>query len=160
MTFMRNWYLIATKSRQENVAIKNLENQKYTIFCPNVIINNKQVILFPGYIFINLDKNTENWSPIRSTKGVLNFVRFGQNFAQVPDNVIEFIRANQLITKDKLINLHKFKPGEKVQITDGVFKNCIAIFKSFKSDERVILLMNILGQQQSINLKQKSLISL
>ena len=157
---MRNWYLIKTKPRQENVAIKNLENQEYYTFCPTVKIKNNNVVLFPGYIFIYLDKKQENWLPIRSTKGVLNFVRFGLNFAQVPDNVIEFIKANKLINKEKLKNLNKFNPGDKVQITDGVFKNCVAIFKSFKSDERVILLMNFLGQQQAINIKQKSLIGL
>ena len=157
---MRNWYLIKTKPRQENVAIKNLENQEYSTYCPTVTINNKYVVLFPGYIFIHLDKKTENWSPIRSTKGVINFVRFGLYFAQVPDNVIEFIKANQLITLEKFKNLDKFKPGDKVQITDGVFKNYVAIFKSFKSDERVLLLMNILGQQQAINIKHESLIAL
>ena len=157
---MRNWYLIKTKPRQENVAIKNLENQKYSTYCPTVTINNKHIVLFPGYLFIYLDKKKENWSPIRSTKGVLNFVRFGLNFAQVPDNVIEFIKANQLNTIEKLKNLNKFKLGDKVQITDGVFKNCVAIFKSFKSEERVMLLMNLLGQQQTINIKQESVIGL
>ena len=157
---MRNWYLIKTKPRQENVAIKNLENQEYSVYCPTVTINNKDVVLFPGYIFIHLDKNKENWSPIRSTKGVNNFVRFGLNFAQVPDNVIEFIKANQLINKEKLKNLNTFKSGDNVQIIDGVFKNCVAIFKSYKSDERVTLLMNILGQQQAINIKHESLIGL
>ena len=160
MNFMKNWYLIKTKPRQEKTAILNLENQKYTTYCPIVIINNKQVVLFPNYIFIHLDKSNEDWSPIRSTKGIVNFVRFGLNFAQIPDNVIEFIKANQLINQEKLINLNKFKPGDKIQITEGVFKNCVAIFKSFKSDERVILLMNILGQQQAINIKQESLIGL
>jgi len=157
---MRNWYLIKTKPRQENVAIKNLENQKYVTYCPTVTINNKHVVLFPGYIFIHLDNKNENWSPIRSTKGVVNFVRFGLNFAKVPDTVIEFIKANQLISIEKLKNLNKFKPGDKVQIIDGVFKNCIAIFKSSKPDERVILLMNLLGQQQAINIKQELLIAL
>ena len=157
---MKKWYLVKTKPRQENIAIKNLENQEYITYCPTVTINNKQVVLFPGYIFIHLDKKTDNWLPIRSTKGVVNFVRFGLYFAQVPDNVIEFIKANKLISLEKLKNLDKFKPGDKVQITDGVFKNCVAIFKSFKSDERVILLMNILGQQQAINIKQESLIGL
>ena len=157
---MRNWYLIKTKPRQEKTAISNLENQGYTAFCPIITISKKHVVLFPGYIFIQLDKKIENWSPIRSTKGVLNFVKFGLNFAQVPDNVIEFIKANQLITKEKFKNLNKFKPGDEVQITDGVFKNCVAIFKTFKSDERVILLMNLLGQQQSINIKRESLIGL
>jgi transcriptional antiterminator RfaH len=157
---MKNWYLLKTKPRQENVAIKNLENQEYCVYCPTVKINNKHVVLFPGYIFIHLDKKTDNWSPIRSTKGVVNFIRFGVIFAQVPDNVIEFIKANELITAEKFMNLNIFKPGDKVQITDGVFKNCVAIFKSFKADDRVILLMNILGQQQEINLKPESLIGL
>ena len=157
---MKNWYLLKTKPRQENVAIKNLENQKYSTYCPTVTINNKHIVLFPGYLFIYLDKKKENWSPIRSTKGVVNFVRFGLNFALVPDTVIEFLKANQLINKEKLENLNKFKSGDKVQITDGVFKNCVAIFKSFKSDERVILLMNLLGQQQAITIKQESVIRL
>jgi transcriptional antiterminator RfaH len=160
MSSMPNWYLIKTKSRQENVAIKNLENQEYFTYCPTVTINNKNVILFPGYLFIHLDKKNENWSPIRSTKGVVNFVRFGLNFAQVPDTVIEFLKTNQLINKEKLINLNKFKPGDKIQITDGIFKNCVAIFKSSKSEDRVILLMNLLGQQQAINIKRKSVIGL
>ena len=157
---MRNWYIIKTKTKQENVAKKNLENQKYTTYCPSVTINNKHIVLFPGYLFIYLDKKKENWSPIRSTKGVVNFVRFGLNFAQVPDTIIKFLKANQLINKEKLKNLNRFKSGDKVQITDGVFKNCVAIFKSSKSDERVILLMNLLGQQQTINIKQESVIGL
>ena len=157
---MKNWYLIKTKSRQEKVAIKNLENQDYFTYCPNVTINNKYVVLFPGYLFIYLDKKKENWSPIRSTKGVVNFVKFGLNFAQVPDTVIKFLKANQLINKEKLKNLNKFKPGDKIQITDGIFKNCVAIFKSSKSEERVILLMNLLGQQQTINIKKTSITGL
>ena len=160
MTPMKAWYLIATKPKKEFVAIQNLKNQHYSSYCPTVIINNKPVTLFPGYIFIHLDKNTENWSPVCSTKGVRNFVRFGLNFALVPDNIIELIKANQLLSKEKLRNFQKFKPGDKVQVTDGVFKNCVAIFKSFRPNERVILLLNILGQQQSINLKRKSLVRL
>ena len=31
---------------------------------------------------VKLDEKLENWSPIRSTKGVQNFVKFGFNFAQ------------------------------------------------------------------------------
>jgi len=154
---MKNWYLIKTKSRQEDIAILNLENQNFHVYCPYALINKKNIVLFPGYIFIQLDKNNQNWLPIHSTKGVLHFVRFGLNYAKIPDNIIEFIKANQLNTSEKLKNINKFNPGDKVQITDGVFKNCIAIFKSFKPDERVILLINLLGQQQDITVKQESL---
>ena len=157
---MKQWYLIKTKAKQESLAILNLKNQNYHVYCPIAEINNNSVILFPGYIFIQLDKKLQNWSPIRSTKGVLNFVRFGLHFAKIPDNVIKLIKLNELDTVEKIQNLNNFKPGDQVQITDGIFKNCNAIFKSFKSDDRVILFLNLLGQQQTINLKQKSLIAL
>ena len=160
MRHMKKWYLIKTKSKQENTAIINLENQGYTSYYPIVKINKKNVVLFPGYVFIYLDNHNENWSPIRSTKGVINFVRFGLSFAQVPDDIIEYIRVNQANSEEKLKKLSKFKEGDKVQITDGVFKNCIAIFKSYKSEERIILLMKVLGQQQAIDIKQELLVVL
>jgi len=157
---MNKWYLIKTKPRQEIKAKKNLENQGYRAFCPMVKINNQLVVLFPGYLFVQLNEKTQNWLPINSTKGVSHFVKFGLNFAKVPNRVIEFIKTNQHITADKLNNLNKFKPGDKVQISDGTFKDYTAIFKCYKSDERVILLMNLLGCEQSLSIKKESVIAL
>jgi transcriptional antiterminator RfaH len=160
MNRMKKWYLVKTKTSNENVAIKNLENQGYTVYCPFCEINKNKYTLFPGYLFIYLDNQTENWSPIRSTKGVINLVKFGNNFAQVSDSVIAFIRSNEYLTREKITNLDRFECGDNVQITNGIFKNCIAIFKSFKSDERVILLLKIMGQQHSLNIKKDSVIRL
>ena len=152
---MKNWYLLKTKPRQEIIAKQNLKNQGYGSFCPIVKINNRLVVLFPSYIFVQLNEKTQNWSPINSTKGVSHFVKFGWNFAKVPTSVIEFIKTNQHITAEKLKDLNKFKPGDKVQISDGVFNNFVAIFESYKSDERVILLMNFLGREQSLSVKKE-----
>ena len=157
---MKNWYLLKTKPRQEIIAKQNLKNQGYGSFCPIVKINNRLVVLFPGYLFVQLNEKTQNWSPINSTKGVSHFVKFGLNFAKVPTSVIKFIKTNQHITTEKLINLNKFKPGDKVQISDGAFKNYMAIFKSYKSDERIILLMNLLGNEQSLSFKKELVIAL
>ena len=157
---MKNWYLIKTKPRQEKIAKQNLKNQGYEAFCPVSKINNRLVVLFPGYLFVQLNEKTQIFSPIYSTQGVSYFVKFGLNFAKVPTSVIKFIKANQHITTKKLINLNKFKPGDKVQISDGVFKNYMAIFKCYKPDERVILLMNLLGNEQSLSIKNASVITL
>ena len=157
---MKNWYLIKTKPRQEKIAKQNLENQDYGTFCPMAKINNRLVVLFPGYLFVQLNEKTQNWSPINSTKGVSYFVKFGLNFAKVPTSVIELIKTNQHITAEKLKDLNKFKPGDKVQISDGALKNWVAIFKCYKSDERVTLLMNLLGSEQSLNIKKESVTSL
>ena len=157
---MKNWYLLKTKPRQEIIAKQNLKNQGYGSFCPIVKINNRLVVLFPGYLFVQLNEKTQNWSPINSTKGVSHFVKFGLNFAKVPTSVIKFFKTNQHITVEKLINLNKFKPGDKVQISDGALKNWMAIFKCYKSDERVILLMNLLGREHSLNIKEESVTAL
>ena len=160
MTFMKKWYLLKTKPRQEKIALANLENQDYDSYCPYATINNKIVVLFPGYLFIHLDETSDNWGPIRSTKGVLNFVRFGLSYAKISNKIIDFIKENEFNTSQKLKYLNDFKTGDNVEITEGVFKNCVAIFESFKSDERVTLLMNIMGRQQTISVKKKSLIGL
>ena len=152
---MKNWYLIKTKPRQEKKAKQNLENQGYVAFYPIAKINDRLVVLFPGYLFVQLNEKTQKFSPINSTKGVLYFVKFGLNFAKVPTSVIEFIKTNQHITAEKLKNLYKFKPGDNVQITDGVFENYMAIFKCYKPDDRVILLMNLLGREQSLSIKKE-----
>ena len=152
---MKNWYLIRTKPRQEKIAKQNLENQGYGTFCPIANINNQLIFLFPGYLFVQLNEKTQNLSPINSTKGVSHFIKFGLNFAKVPTSVIEFIKTNQHITTEKLKNLNKFKPGDKIQISDGAFKNCVAIFKCYKPNERVILLMNLLGNEQRISFKKE-----
>ena len=157
---MKNWYLIKTKPRQEKIAKQNLENQGYVTFFPITKINNKLVILFPGYLFVQLNDKTQNLSPINFTKGVSHFVKFGLNFAKVPVSVIEYIKTNQHVTAEKLKNLNKFKPGDKVQITDGVFDNYMAIFKCYKSNERVILLMNLLGREQSLSIEKEAVTTL
>ena len=157
---MKNWYLIKTKPRQEKIAKQNLKNQGYGTFCPIANINNQLIFLFPGYLFVQLNEKTQNWSPINSTKGVSHFVKFGLYFASVSDNIINLIKFNQKATLEKLKNLKKFKSGDKVVINDGVLKNCIAIFKCFKSDERVILLMNLIGQQQKLIVNKDSVIAL
>ena len=157
---MKNWYLIKTKPKQEKIAKQNLENQGYGTFCPLANINNQLIVLFPGYLFVQLNEKTQNWSPINSTKGVSHFVKFGSNFAKVSISVVEFIKSHQHITSEKFKKLNKFKSGDKVQISDGAFKNWMAIFKCYKSDERVILLMNLFEREQSLIIKEESVTAL
>ena len=159
MTCMKNWYLIQSKPRQGQIAEQNLLNQNFTVFHPKAVINNKTVSLFPRYLFIQLDDTSQNWTPIRSTRGVSNFVRFGLQFAKVPDEVIDCIKDRHNQTVTKVIELESFQPGDKVQITEGVFTGCEAIFNSYNSDERLSLLMNLIGKQHRIVLPKKSVVA-
>ena len=97
---MKKWYVIYTKSRKEKVALQNLNAQGYDAHLPLIklekIIRHKKPIaeepLFPRYLFIRLDEQaSQDWSPIRSTIGVSQMVRFGNLLAQLTDEVVEMI---------------------------------------------------------------------
>ena len=147
---MKSYYLIHTKPNQEQIATNNLIAQSFTVFYPTAIINGKTIALFPRYIFVELDENTQNWMPIRSTKGVANFVRFGLRFAKVPNQIIDLIKSQQQQTIDKIIDLSSHHQGDTVEIQTGAFKGQQAIFQSYNVRDRVIVLLNLIGQQQKI----------
>ena len=151
---MKNWYLIQTKPRQEEVARQNLTNQSFETYLPKFDISGKYIPLFPGYIFIQLDDKSQNWTPIRSTKGVSNFVRFGIKFANIPDKVIQIIKERESDTVEKYIDLSKFHKGDKVEVLDGPLKGQTGLFDRYSSDKRVIILFKILQQNQNITLDE------
>jgi len=157
---MKNYYLVQSKPRQEDIATQNLENQGYHVFHPKANIKGKIVSLFPRYLFVQLDSESQDWSPIRSTTGVLNFVRFGLSFAKVPDEIVDMIKNQQQQTIDKIINLSKFHKNDDVEILAGPFKGQKAIFSSYNADERVIVLLKILNNQQELSFNSSELVAI
>jgi len=95
------WYLVYTKPRQEGLAQENLARQGYGVYLPRVRLMRKRqgrpvaIIepLFPRYLFIQLDTQSDNWGPIRSTFGVASLVRFGNEPAKVPDNFVAHLKS-------------------------------------------------------------------
>jgi len=156
---MKKWYLIQTKPQQKAIATQNLSNQGFNVFYPKAIINNKTVSLFPRYLFIELDDKHQNWTPIRSTKGVANFVRFGLSFAIVPNKIISMIRIQQQQTIEKLINISSHQKGDTIEIQSGAFKGQPAIFQNYNSQDRVVVLLKIIGQHQEIELSKKEVVA-
>ena len=156
---MKNWYLIKTKPQQEAIATQNLTNQNFNVFFPKAVINNKTTPLFPSYLFIELDDKIQNWTPIRSTRGVSNFVRFGLSFAKVPNQIINLIKTQQQQTIEKMINICSHHKGDYLEIQTGVFKGQQAIFQNYNSSDRVTVLLKLIGQQQAITLDQREVIA-
>ena len=157
---MKKWYLIQTKPQQESIATENLSNQGFEVFFPKAIIKNKTVSLFPRYLFIRLDDKNQNWTPIRSTKGVSNFVRFGLSFAKVPDQIISMIRIQQQQTIEKMIDICSHQKGDYLEIQTGAFKGQQAIFQNYSAQDRVVVLLKLIGQQQEIELMEKEVIAI
>ena len=98
MTVSREWYLLQTKARREAVARENLERQGYVTWLPRLRVRRPRSerieSLFPGYRFVRLSPEVDNFGPIRSTIGVPRLVRFGAAYARVPDAWVDELKSH------------------------------------------------------------------
>jgi len=154
------------KSREESRAQQNLANQGIHSFFPKIFKEKRlrgkkttvEDALFPSYLFVFADAEHENFSRIRSTRGINDFVRFGPNIANIPAVQIELL-------KDLCHAHNKFQPepelllknGDKVEISNGAFKGLTAIFDVKDGLERSMLLINILNQENQVSFKNSHL---
>ena len=158
---MKNWHLLMCKPREDGRAEEHLLNQDYELFRPMLrqyaIRKGKQVAvtepLFPRYLFIRLDDVLSNWGKIRSTRGVAGLVRFTELPAKVPDSLMDLIKSQ--CTEDNIIDTTQEKPfvyakGDEIEITEGSFRGIKAIIKEQVAQDRVLLLLNLLGKEQEI----------
>ena len=153
------WYLVATKTRSEHVAQKNLQRQSYTIYLPLVKSKHRRngryipraEALFPGYLFIQLNREIDNWSPIRSTIGVIGLVRFGGMPAKVPAGLIESLETNEDESGYQKIDQQP-RSGDRINIIDGPFAGQQGAFQAMKGSDRVLVLLNIMGKNTSATL--------
>ena len=160
---MDSWYLIYSKSRQEQRAQQHLANQGFESFAPQITVKKIRAgktvqltePLFPRYIFLKCPQ-TPNLSTIRSTRGVAGLVRFGDKLATVPSSLINHLLKNQLQLQQQL-PAQPFQPGDKLEILNGPFASLNAVFQQADGEQRSIILLNFLGQQMQLSLENKDL---
>ena len=106
-----HWYLLQTKFKQENKAAqRSYNNQNISVFLPlykleKMVKGNKVVKeepLFSRYLFAWLDVENTNWTSIRSTRGISNFVAFGNGPAIVDQAIINELRQIDLLPKEAI----------------------------------------------------------
>ncbi len=107
--------------------------------------------LFPGYLFIRLDRVEDNWYPIRSTRGVARIVSFGGQPVPVEDALIEQLRWRLAQPAAP------FCPGERVRITEGGLQAVEAIFVSQDGEERSVILLRLLQREHRVSVPTRYL---
>ena len=162
-----NWFAVVTKPRQEHIALENLQRQGFECFLPMAENpyqrrskkNQKRIEpLFPRYLFLNAVASTQNLAPVRSTKGVISMVRFGTELAVIPEHIIAAIK--QRITPETgLIKIEPIaiKPGDKVKIFDGPLRGLNGIVQEQDSNNRTLLLMELMGRPTKVTVEALSL---
>jgi transcriptional antiterminator RfaH len=162
------WYLLTAKPGQDHRAQEQLENQGYTVYRPLARVprvvrgkrSNRIESLFPRYLFIHLDTESDNWSPIRSTRGVSGFVRFGPWPSVVPDTLVEYLKANEQSFKERVIQINKLKPDMAVRVLGGAFQGCEGILQRVDGEQRALVLLHFLGRQRPVAIPARLLDSI
>jgi transcriptional antiterminator RfaH len=149
------WYLLYCKAKEEGRAVMHLANQDIQAFYPKakitkILRGKRQTVeeaLFPNYVFAQLDHDIHNFTSVRSTRGVIGFVKQGKDYQKVPLKLITLFRDG-MEYPDTEISLPK--TGDKVVIEDDQYNNIPAIFKEYKGETRSILLIQLLNQSVEI----------
>ncbi len=149
------WYAVYTKPRLEVWAGNNLRWRGFEVYLPQCArrrsharkIEVVRAALFSRYLFLRADLARCARPLINTAPGVVGLVAFGEMPAPVPDAVIEEIRARE--NDDGLVPLADpttLKPNDKLRIVNGALCDVVGLSVQ-ADDDRVILLLNLLGRQ-------------
>jgi len=155
----KDWYLLYCKGKEEVRALNNLKNQGIESFFPTMKMEKKirnklvckDVVIFPNYLFVEIDQSTANFNSIRSTRGVIDFVKYGANYTKVPTTLVDELKAKQLCRDKSENEVTVFTEGEKVLIQDGAFKGIEAIYQCKDGLERSVLLINLINNTTTMS---------
>jgi transcriptional antiterminator RfaH len=109
--------------------------------------------LFPGYLFVWV---VSGWWNARWSPGVRRLIMDGLLPARVPDAVISEIRSRERGGFVELPKLHGLKPGMRVKVLQGPLRDQIGLLAALRPHERVLVLLQLLGGQQRVELARSS----
>ncbi len=158
---MDRWYVVQSHPRAETKALEHLRRQGYDAYLPRYLkrrrharrIETIAAPLFPRYLFVRFDVETVRWRAIRSTLGVTHLVCQGDLPTPAPSGIVEGIRAREdergyvAMARDV-----PFRKGEMVRICDGALADQLGLFECATDEERVILLLDVLGRRIRVQL--------
>ena len=160
------WLVVHSKARAEELAAENLRRQGYEVFLPQLRQRKRRQNrwqwvtgpLFPRYLFVNVVLGEQDTAVIRSTIGVASLVRFGQALVPIPDAVIDYLRrCEDPETGARTDDDWPHKLGDVVEILAGPFAGLTGIYQVPRDADRVALLVELLGRQNTVLVEREAL---
>ena len=152
-----SWYVVQTQPRAEEKAKWHLGNQNITTYLPRfrrpVRHARRTEIslrpLFPGYLFVHLDPDECRWRSINGTVGVHQILSDGNVPLALPDRIIAEIKARE--DESGAVKLRpSFTRGQTVRLMQGPFTDVDGLFEEIRDEDRVVLLVSLLGRKVRI----------
>lgn len=155
---MNPWYLLYCKRTEQHRAEQHLKRQGIDCYYPQVTVKKirrakaslEREPLFPNYLFASFNFEKISFTTVRSTRGVVDFVRQGPMPIKVPLEILEKVRIQENSDKYNSVLEDVFQTGDKIDILAGQFEGAEAIFMEPLGEKRSILLINLLNQKIEI----------
>lgn len=162
---MKHWYVAQTHSKSEFKALEHILRQGFTAYLPRYMKRRRHARrtdwvpspLFPSYLFVQLDLALDRWRVLQSTIGVAHLISSGSRLLALPEGVVEEIRDHEdqrgfvpTPATDRL------KKGQQVKVTKGAFIGQMGLFDCATDDERIIILLDLLGRKSKVQLPANS----
>lgn len=125
MTPLPQWYAVYTKPKWEKKVAALLSQKGVVNYCPLNRVQKQwhdrkkwvEELLFPSYVFVCIA--TEEFTEVRKTDGVLNFVYWLGNPVQVQQEEITVIKRFLGEYTEVMLEKAGIQLGDTVQITQG-----------------------------------------
>ena len=149
------WIVAQTKLKKEEFARYNLENQGFETYLPKVKVKkftltrwvDREQILFPRYIFINIEGNFSKIGCLNYTKGISKLII--DNDTGMPLEVkAPDIAAIKETEND--INFNTLKEGTKAFITKGSTSMKVTFLKK-KRNNKALVIFKLLNSEYKIS---------
>jgi len=153
----KEWFILQFKPNAHHQAVKNLNRQGFEVFLPFLDTTSRKASrfistaqpLFPGYMFIRFDKTKSGWQKINNTYGVSRLITFNSILRSIPNVFIDDMMKRYDLS-GKLLPIKKLKKGDQVKILKGPFANFIACIEEYEKDQRIWILMDLMGRKTKI----------
>jgi transcriptional antiterminator RfaH len=153
----KEWFILQFKSNSHRQAAKNLSQQGFEIFLPlhdttsqklSRFINTSKP-LFPGYMFIRFDKAESEWHKINNTYGVSRLISSNSILKSIPNSFVDSLMKRYDLSGN-LPPMKKLKKGDQVTVFKGPFANFIATVEKYEADQRISILLDLMGRKTKI----------
>lgn len=157
----RQWFVLLIEPNCERRASAFLTARRFKTYVPEMAkltfrgCRHKRTYIrrpiFPGYVFLffGFAADSDRRQFVETAPGVHKFLKFDEHYAALPAGWVEaFSKIEQelLIPKKVQGPAAMFAPGEKVSLTIGPFAGLRASIQTLDDDERVTILLDLLGR--------------
>ncbi len=161
---MRCWAVVISQPRSELKAVINLVAQSYDAYCPMVLERVEKQgrrvrverALFSRYLFVLI---VDRWQSILGTRGVSGMIMENETPVLIEDGIITSIKARETLSGYIALpeQRARFKRGNRVRVERGPFTGACALVEGMPSQERVFVLMRLLGRETRVEISAEDL---